>query len=484
MRILGGLRYRYKIVLYASIFLFSCALSSAQESQTIKSYEGLIRSSLEQSLEYQKIKIQLDVDTINADSLMTMYNWTLSGGINKVNAEQPATNPFSPNKRTSSTYNFKIKKNTASGLSPFVEIKSVDKNLSFPNATSVEFQTSSVEIGLRADLIKAFLFKNSSQVLSEVSSRKEIAKLAQQNAKNIFIKKVTQSFFKALKTFKRTQILETQCKEYSRLQKISSGRFKKSLIREKDFLTIEVLHQNCLLDKKTAENNHSMDALMLLKVTGLEANVKIDFKSFSFPGLPIKRSGFKKTNNLNYKLTAKMLKAMEERAKSKKSALFPEINLDYSLKSEARGEGIEKSLSEAAKFELKTHNVGLNLKYQFGQSAKKFEAQKSSAEAQIRSFEFENLKKSLDRDFTSLSKSVFYLNEALSNSRALVKLQDRKAKLFRKDFRNGKGGIRDLVEAQIAYLGSLEKSLDFQYNLINSQIDLMHLEGRGLDQID
>jgi outer membrane protein TolC len=479
---LGGLCHWCKITTLLFVFLNPCVLLA--QGSVISSYQDFLKTSLTKSPEYQKIKFQLNADNLSAEGLLSVYNWTLSGGVTQTDAERPQTNPFSPNQQKSNLYNLRLSKETASGLSPYLELNGVDQSLSFPNSTTVEFQTASLELGFRLNIIKALVNKGGVNAFKEASTRKEIAVLAHKNAKAHFIKSVSKAFFTALKSFKRLRILDTQCSEYSKLQKISSQRFKKRLTREKDYLTIEVLYQNCLLDKRTAQNNFEIDNLNLFKVAGLSSSFKIDFKKIEFVVLPIQKQKFIVSSNVNYQITKKMLEALEQKTASEKSKLFPDFNFTYGLRSEALDEGVLSSFAKATKFDLLTHNLGLELRYQFGKSFEKLDVEQKKAQMKVRSLELENLKNSLDRDFNGLFKRVVHLKDALSKSRNLVNLQSRKASLFRKDFKNGKGSIRDLVEAQIAYLSSLEKSLSFQQVLANSQLDLAYIEGRSFDQID
>ncbi len=168
-------------------------------------------------------------------------------------------------------------------------------------------------------------------------------------------------------------------------------------------------------------------------------------------------------------------------AESKKAGLFPELTFDYSLSSAASEDGVGGSLSEATAFDLKTHNIGLNLKYEFGGSAAKIEAKRSKAEAVKKSLELKQLEQSLVRDDKKLRYQFKFLKEAKLKSLNLVSLQKRKSKLFKKDFENGRGGIRDLVEAQINYLKSLETALNYKHSLTVSKIDRYLLSGEGVE---
>jgi outer membrane protein TolC len=478
---LGSLRHRFKLALISIVSLSSSQLFAAEE---ITSYDGLLKKAFKQSAEYQKIQAQLDVETIDARSLLALYNWSLSGGVTRVDAERPITNPFAPNQQLTTTYNVRLEKENLSGINPFLEMRSDDSNLSFPDGRSINFQTATIEAGLRVDVMKALLLKNSLQAFSESVTRKELAELSQKSAKQAFATKISKAYYQTLRSDKAFEILKTQCSEYSRLQDISSRRFKKRLIQEKDFLTIEVLYQNCQLDKKTAENNKAMDELSLLKTAGLSLDTKLDFSKAKFPINAIASSKVDVSKNVDYLLARKLLKASEQSAASLKSDLLPELDLSYSLLSQAPGTSAGDSLGEASKFDLLTHNIGLNLRYEFGESASKLNAKRALAFQAVKKYELIELENSLDRDATTISKSILYLNSGLSKARSLVKLQERKAKLFRQDFANGRGSIRDLVEAQIAYLSSLERSLLFQYNLSGSNLDLIQIKGEQIEKFN
>jgi len=489
LRILGGLRHRLKLT-----FLFLCLLGlsfSSQELQAqeaVTSYEDLLSIAFEQSSEYQKISAQLDVETIDAQSLLAMYNWTLSGGVNRIDAERPITNPFAPNKQLTTSYNLRLEKNNLSGINPFVELQSDDAGLSFPDGRSATFQTATIEAGVRVDVIRALLLKNSTQAFSEAETKKELAEVSQKVAKQKFATRVSQAFYKALRSHRALSILKTQCSEYSKLQSISSRRFKRKLIQEQDYLTIEVLYQNCLLDKKTAENNKKMDELALLKVAGLSLETKLNLDKVKFLTLPSLAAGPQSesslSNNLDLKFARAVLKASSQSAAALKSDLLPEVDFSYSLKSEAAGTSIGNSLGEAGKFDLLTHGMGLNLTYEFGESAARLAAKRAQAFQSVKKYELAELESSLKRDSESLSQNILYLRSGLAQAQSLVKLQERKARLFRKDFANGRGGIRDLVEAQISYLSSLERSLLFQFNLSAAYLDLKQIKGEQIDKIN
>jgi len=478
---LGSLRNWSKLALVFLSFSISSELFAAE---TITSYDALLKKAFNQSAEYQKIQAQLEVETIDAKSMLALYNWSLTGGVSRVDAERPITNPFAPNQQLTTTYNVKLEKENLSGVNPFLEMRSDDSGLTFPDGRSTSFQTATIEAGLRVDVMKALLLKSSIQAFSESITRKELAELSQKSAKQAFATKVSKAYYQALKSNKAFEILKTQCSEYSRLQSISSKRFKKRLIQEKDFLIIEVLYQNCQLDKKTAENNKTMDELALLKVAGLSLDTKLNFNNAKFPISSLSSGKVDVTSNVDYQLAQKLLKASEQSAASLKSDLLPDLDFSYSLLSQAAGNSVGNSLGEASKFDLLTHNLGLNLKYEFGESASKLEAKRALAFQAVKKYELLELENSLDRDATTISKSILYLNSGLSKARSLVKLQERKAKLFRQDFANGRGSVRDLVEAQVAYLSSLERSLLFQFNLSGSNLDLIQIKGEQIEKFN
>lgn len=486
---MGSLRNWFKLarVLFSLSFVLLFVLlftSEVYAAEVISSYGGLLKKAFAQSAEYQKIKAQLDVETIDAQSMLALYNWSLSGGVSRVDAERPITNPFAPNQQLTTTYNVRLEKENLSGINPFLEVRSDDSNLFFPDGRGISFQTATIEAGLRVDVMRALLLKNSIQAFSESVTRRELAKLSQKSASQAFATKVSKAYYQALRSDKAFEILKTQCSEYSKLQSISSRRFKKRLIQEKDFLTIEVLYQNCQLDKKTAENNKTMDELSLLKVAGLSLDTKLDFKNARFPIDSLKSEKVDVTKNVDYLLARKLLKASEQSASSLKSDLLPEVDLSYSLLSQAAGTSTGNSLGEASKLDLLTQNMGLNLRYEFGDSASKLKARRALAFQAVKKYELTELENSLERDSATISKSILYLNSGLSKARSLVKLQERKAKLFRQDFANGRGSIRDLVEAQVAYLSSLERSLLFQYNLSGSNLDLLQIKGEQVEKIN
>jgi len=478
---LGILRHWSKLALFSLLLPFAF---NAYAVGPITSYDGLLEKAFVESAEYQRITAQLEVETIDAQSLLALYNWSLSGGATRVDAERPTTNPFAPTGQLTTTYNVKLEKEDLSGINPFFELKSEEASLSFPDGRSLNFQTATIEAGLRIDVMRALFLKNSVQTFSEAKTRKKLAELSQRVARQRFSTKVSQAFYQALRSNKAFEILKTQCSEYSRLQNISSRRFKKRLIQEKDHLTIEVLYQRCLLDKKTAENNKTLDELSLLKTAGLSLETELKLEDAKFPTSALNSGKIDISKNLDYMLSKEFLKASEQNAAALKSDLLPELDLSYSLLSEALGNSIGNSLGEATKFDQLTHSLGLNLRYEFGESASKLAAKRAIAFQSVKKYELIELENSLARDTKTLSKNIFYLNSGLTRARSLVKLQERKAKLYKQDFANGRGSIRDLVEAQIDYLSSLERSLSFQYNLSSSNLDLVQIKGEQIEKIN
>ncbi|MGH1467855.1 MAG: TolC family protein [Bdellovibrionales bacterium] len=479
---MGSLRDRYKLILISLFFISAFSLRAyAEAGVLIRSHKELLSLSKEKGFEYKKLKAQFEIDDLNADSLRSFYNWALSGGISQQEAESPPTSPFAPAGESSrQSLNLRLDKQTALGINPFVEVSINDQSLSFPGRGSVEFQTANLEVGFRADLMKVLFTKSSSAVFKEYSLKKEMAKLVRQNFERTFDGVVSKSYFQTLKSYKKLEILTVQCSEYKMLQRISSRRFKKRLIREKDYLSIEVLYQGCLLDKNLAANSFELDKVALLKTSGLPLDSTLIFKDVEFLGA-LKEKSFKGSDSLDYLLARKTLDASLAYAESKKAGLFPELTFDYSLSSAASEDGVGGSLSEATAFDLKTHNIGLNLKYEFGGSAAKIEAKRSKAEAVKKSLELKQLEQSLVRDDKKLRYQFKFLKEAKLKSLNLVSLQKRKSKLFKKDFENGRGGIRDLVEAQINYLKSLETALNYKHSLTVSKIDRYLLSGEGVE---
>lgn len=452
----------------------------ADDGIFIRSHKELLKVSKEQGVEYKKLKAQFQIDELKADSLVSLYNWSVSGGITKEDAESPPTSPFAPAGESSrQNMNLRIDKKTALGVDPFVELSTNDQALNFPGRPDIEFQTASLEVGLRADLMQLLFAKSSVAVFREYGLKKEIAQVSLKNFERAFDGELSKSYFQALKSYKKLEILEVQCGEYKRLQRISSSRFKKRLIREKDYLIIEVLHQGCLLDKDFAKNTFEMDKIALLKKAGLNLNSKMIFKGVDFLN-PATISKFKISKSLDYQLAEKTLEATKAYAASKKSGFLPELSFDYSLTSQTSEEGVGASINETFGFDLITHNVGLNLKYEFGASAAKIEAKRSAAETSLRFLELRELQQSLMRDDKKLASQSEFLKTANQKSLKLVSLQQRKSVLFRKDFENGRGGIRDLVEAQINYLKSLETALGYKHSQTVSQIDRYLLSGEGL----
>ncbi len=484
MRVLGCLRDRYKLGILIILSQALCFGAWGESPLIIKSYKDLMKASKMHSAEYKKIQTQFEIDSLNAQNLLSMYNWTVSGGLNNQNAETPSTSPFAPAGESSNvTSNLRLEKKTALGVTPFVELSTSDVSRTFPGAGSVEYQTASLETGMRIDLMRVILGKNSFSVLTEKKLRDEMAQLARKNTDRDFSSKLLKGYFQYLKSYKRLSILTTQCDEYKTLHRISSSRFKRKLIREKDYLSIEVLFQTCLLDKRSAANSLNLDRIAVLKLSGLPLNTVLSLSGVDFPkGAMLKAVSL--SNNLDYKLAEKSLEAVASQASSLKADLFPEINLDYSLQSQASDDGVGASISEAMGFDLRTHTVGLNLRYEFGGSAAKITAKRLAVEKKSRSLDFEQLKKSLERDEKRVSGSLLYLTDANAQAQKLVTLQKRKSVLFRKDFENGRGGIRDLVEAQINYLSSLERALDLQYRKTVSRIEHYDLLGESLEKFN
>jgi Mg2+ and Co2+ transporter CorA len=128
--------------------------------------------------------------------------------------------------------------------------------------------------------------------------------------------------------------------------------------------------------------------------------------------------------------------------------------------------------------------LGLNLKYEFGGSARQINAEKSAAEQKLRALELDRIKLSLERDLNRVRESLNFLDHATAKAKKLTRLQKRKAELFNKDFANGRGGIQDLVEAQINYLNSLQRALEFSYNQSLSQIDKYSLVGESFEKFN
>lgn len=502
MRILGGLRIGYKLktflperftghtfgtccVKFLCLFLIqSPSVYGSTQTLIIKSYGDLLRISKKESAEYQKIKEQFSVDNLTADNLTSMYNWTLSGGVNTEDAESPATSPFAPageSERTNA--NLRLEKQTALGVTPYVELSTQDVAVNFPGNGSVSYQTASLETGFRLNLMKVLFGKHSLEGLKEKEYRQELASLAMANTDRDFSVKVLKAYFQYLKSYKRLEILRTQCSEYKNLYNISSRRYRRRLIREQDYLSIEVLYQNCILDKTSAENTLALDGVSLIKTAGLPSNTIVLLSGVDFPAGE-KTLSFDMSKNLDYQITSKTLEASRAKTASTKAKKFPEFNLDYSLKSQASEDGVGESISEAFGFDLLTQNIGLNLKYEFGSSSSQIDAKKSIAETKIRSLDFEQLRRSLERDHKRIESQLAFLTTAKASSQSLTKLQSRKSRLFNKDFKNGRGGIRDLVEAQISYLNSLERALEYRYQHTVSKIDQYSLAGENLERFN
>ncbi len=482
MRILDRLYYRNKLKIFIIVIVIQIFYFQAWSAPNlvVKSYQDLIKMAKIHSVEYNKIKTQFEIDSLNADSLLEMYNWTILGDVLNTNAQAPSTSPFAPsgpslNTRTS----LQLEKQTPLGITPFLSLSTEDVSRVFPSAGAVKYQIASLETGLRINLIKAILGKSSLSVIKHKAIKDELANLAKKTTDRNFSVRVLKSYFKYLKSYKRLEILKTQCNEYIRLHKISLNRFKKKLIREKDYLIIEVLFQNCLLNKETAVNNLNMNKIALLKTSGLPLNTAIILSDTSFS----KDSMVLKINlkkNFDYQLAKKALKALRAQTASMKFKFFPKINLNYSLKSQASEDGVGNSLSESLGLSLPTHSLGINLKYEFGKSASKISFKKLDAEKRLQSLQLDQLTKSLEQDEKKISVALTYLAKANKKAKKLVHLQKRKSILFKKDFENGRGGIRNLVEAQINYLNSLERALEFEYSQTLFRIDYYSLSGDSL----
>ncbi len=484
MRILDRLHHRNKLKLFILLFQIFCFQSWSDSRLVVKSHKDLLRMAKIHSVEYNKIKTQFEIDSLNANSLLKMYNWTFLGDILNKNAEIPSTSPFAPaGQNLATSTSFKLEKKTALGMTPFLNFSTEDVSRAFPSVGAVKYQTASLETGLRINLMKTILSKSSLSVITQKKIKDEIANLAKENADKVFSIKVLKSYFTYLKSYKRLKILKTQCNEYIQLHKISSNRFKKKLIREKDYLIIKVLFQNCLLDKETATNNLNINQISLLKTSGLPLNtlIIVSDANFSKDNTALKIN-LKK--NLDYQLAKKTLEALKAQAASMKFKMFPEINLNYSLKSQASQNGVIDSVFKSLDFNLPTHSLGINLRYEFGESADKISAKKLNAEKRLQSLEFDQLKKSLERDENKFLTTLTYLIKANKQVKNLVNLQKRKSILFKKDFKNGRGGIRNLVEAQINYLNSLERALEFKYNQTLFRIDYYSLSGDNFEKFN
>ncbi len=478
MRILGGLRNWHKLVFLTFAFFGVSLTTGANEALVVKSHAELLKLSKVKGTEFKKLRAQFEIDDLSANSLVSLYNWVLSGGASTQDAENPQTSPFAPAGETSrQNYSVRLDKKSAMGVDPYVELSSADQKLSFPGRGNIEFQVATLETGLRLDLMKLFYAKKSSEVFKQAKAQKEIAKLSQLNFERTFEAELSKAYFQALKSFKKLEILQNECAEYKKLSKISSSRYRRRLIREKDYLSIEVLSEGCLLDKDFAKNTHEMNKISLLKMAGLPLDTRITFNNQNF--LNQQNIEFKITNNLDYKIAKKIMESTSAESMSKKSNRLPEISLDYSLTSQASEEGVGASISEVFGYDLITQNIGFNLSYEFGESATQIEAKRASALAHLRSLEFTELESSLIRDQKILHEQNEFLIKAVMKSDKLVRLQKRKSELFRRDFENGKGSIRDLVDAQINYLKSLESALDFKYSRSVSDVDLMYISGGG-----
>lgn len=474
MRILDRLYCRGKIVFFSLFSLFSLQAWG----ELISSPEQLLAQAKNESSEYQKIKAQVAVDQLAADSLLALYSWSLSGGASLSDGEQPATSPFSPSgDTTAKNVQLKLEKNSVVGINPFVALNTDKNQFSFPGRGELDFSKASIEAGVRVDLLKAFYAKSSLNLFKQSDRAKEIAEISARIAERNFEDKVMRGYYKLLRSIKKLEVLERQCGEYKILQNIIKNRYKRKLVQEKDFLLVEVLYQDCSLSLSLLKNTKESDELVLKKIAGLKEAANLNFVKQSFPkensALPTKSSG----RNLDLALAQKVVDLNQTKVTSLKANEFPKFDFTYSLVSQASDDTMLSSLNESTSMELLTHKFGLNFQYNFGSSTRKLALEQSLAETEVKNLELVYFKQSLERDQKNLERSFKYLKEACEKAQRISGLQKRKAFLHNREYKNGRGSARNLVEAEVAYIRSSDAEIDYKYSLALHLLDAQKVAG-------
>lgn len=483
---MGGLRGWNKVInqlfLVLSLFLSCLSYGAEKESLRLGSTRALVETSKSNSLEFDRIQLQLDKDRLSAKSLVALYNWKLSGSLIGTFAENPQTSPFAPLANDTITGNISLERQDPSGFTPYFNAGTEDVEINFPSTAPLKFKTSFLEGGVRIDLFKALFMSNSLKSVLESSIRSEISDISKIVSERAFEKKVLSQHFQTLKSSDKVKILEVQCGEYRQLRSITKGRFEKKLILEKDFLLVEVLYEECRQDLSRARNEFLMDLQELIKESGLYTlNVFVDYRRIKFPDLR-KRPSSRIENNYDLSLSQKVFEATRAKSASQKSNKLPEITFDFALKSSGLDSSIGRAFEDSLNGELLTEKFALNFSHQFGESPDKINVQQSFLDSLIEKNKLAQLMESLKRDAIKLKLNLNYYDQALKRLKRIEKMQRRKAAIFREDFDNGRVSIRDLVEAQIAYLSSMQKTLDIKEGRARAYLEAVDLSGESFEK--
>ncbi len=470
------------------ICFFLLNQSVQADSVKIDSGRKLLAMTKAHSLEYSKIQQQLELDELNTESLMSLYRWRLTGNLSISDAESAPTSPFAPAGASDSLNgSLRLEKQTSLGITPYVSL-STDSRQSLlpvmPTPINVEYKRAVIETGVRFNIMNLVFAKNSKFVSAEYDTKKEISKVSKIIAERTLEKKLLSAHFDVIKANKIREVLNIQCAQYKKLRDITSSRFRKKLIREKDFLLVEVLYKQCLVDEEGARNSFRLAVENLKKASGL-FNFSLDYNTIEYPDIsPVINLGV--GQNRDIILSDLIYKASMSAAKSIEYKKLPELNLSLSLKSEGSDVGSGSSYSEALSNSLEadflTSDVSLDFSHSFGKSVNDIEVDRSKLQSKVDQTNLELLRQSLKRDVVRVGLNLSYFDSTLRRVVDIEKLQKRKSVVFNKDFRNGRVAIRELVEAEVAYLSSLQSTLNIRDQRMRAYLEAYDISGASFEK--
>lgn len=478
---------------FVSLFFVFNALSlneseKAPSLNRIDSGKDIIALTKTHSLEFSKINQQLDLDELNAESLMSLYRWRLTGTLNSSDGESAPTSPFSPIGQSESlNANVRLEKETALGITPYVSLSTDSRQSTLPTQptpSNVEYKLASVEAGARFNIMNLVFLKNSKFIFSEYDLRRKISQVSKEIAERSLEKRILLSHFDVIKAKKIRDVLNIQCSQYKKLRGITSSRYQKKLIREKDYLLVEVLYKQCLVDLESARNNYRLSIESLKKSSGL-FNFRISYKNVSYPNItPI--MNLNTSSNNDVVLSELLFQASESSLKATQYRKLPELNLTLGLRSEASDTTSDSSYSEVFNESLKgerlTTDIGLTFSHSFGDSDQDIAVDRTLIQSKIDKTNLELLRQSLKRDVVRVGLNLSHFDSLLRQVNEIENLQKRKSRVFNKDFQNGRVAIRELVEAEVAYLLSLQNSLNVKDLRMRAYLEAHDLSGASFEK--